>query len=325
MSIFRNALQGAPVATDDEESTNEDFAITLNPLSNDTDLGGGLLTITGVGLASNGVALNNGDGTITYTPDDDFNGVDSFSYTIQNSDGITDSGTITITVIPVNDPPSFGTDDVFTTVVSDQMIMVGSMTDDGSVGPEDHVLFEWNEATDVDGDDIDYTFLVASDAALSSVLIERESTTFSDSLSVDALATIMSDAGQVSNLDIWITVTLSDGQSGDNPTPLKLSLVRGFIVSAEDAAIPTKFALWKNYPNPFNPSTTIKYDVAASTEIEIALFDVLGRQLSIVVSGPHSAGTYQVVFDASSLPSGIYVYVMRSASFMDSKTMTLVK
>ncbi len=104
VSITVTAINDAPVAVDDPLATDEDIAGTLNVLSNDTDPDGDTLFISVVGSPSNGGITNNGN-NLLYTPNLNFNGVDVFTYTV--SDGsLTDTALITVTVNPVNDPPT---------------------------------------------------------------------------------------------------------------------------------------------------------------------------------------------------------------------------
>jgi len=112
--ITVNADNDAPVANDDSATTNEDVAVTVDVLANDTDIEGDTLAVVSVTLPGNGTAVDNGDGTITYTPDLNFTGTDAFSY--HASDGLDDSNiaTVTITVNSVNDAP-VAVDDNYTT------------------------------------------------------------------------------------------------------------------------------------------------------------------------------------------------------------------
>jgi hypothetical protein len=93
-----------PLATDNTAETNEDAPITIDVLANDSDVDGGALTIQSVTQGNHGSVAN--DGTVaTYTPNADWNGVDTFTYTVDDGYGGTDTATVTITVHPVNDPP----------------------------------------------------------------------------------------------------------------------------------------------------------------------------------------------------------------------------
>ena len=94
-----------PVATGDIASTDEDAAVVVAVLGNDSDPNGDPLTVTAVSDPPNGTATINGDGTITYTPDKDFNGTDTFTYTVTDGNGGTATATVTVTVTPINDAP----------------------------------------------------------------------------------------------------------------------------------------------------------------------------------------------------------------------------
>ncbi|MFC2079240.1 Ig-like domain-containing protein, partial [Candidatus Bipolaricaulota bacterium] len=99
-----------PIAQDDSDSTEEDTPITLDVLLNDSDPDGDNLTIQSVIQPSNGSAASNGD-DVVYTPNPDFNGVDSFTYTVSDGNGGTATATVTVTVGAVNDPPIAVDDD----------------------------------------------------------------------------------------------------------------------------------------------------------------------------------------------------------------------
>jgi glycosidase len=93
----------------------------------------------------------------------------------------------------------------------------------------------------------------------------------------------------------------------------------------EGADIPKDYRLLQNYPNPFNPATTIQYSIAGPLHVELKVFDMLGREVSTLVSRVQSAGEYKVQFDGSSLPSGVYVYTMKAGEIRDSKKLLLLK
>jgi len=103
------AVNDPPVANDDSDTTPEDTPVTTNVVANDTDVDGKVVssTVTIVSGPSNGSVVNNGNGTVTYTPNENFTGSDSFTYTVKDNNGGATSNvaTVTITVGPVNDPP----------------------------------------------------------------------------------------------------------------------------------------------------------------------------------------------------------------------------
>jgi carboxypeptidase T len=88
---------------------------------------------------------------------------------------------------------------------------------------------------------------------------------------------------------------------------------------------PNKYELEQNYPNPFNPSTQINYSIAKEGFVKISIFDVLGREVKVLVNEVKTPGFYAVDFDGTNLSSGMYFYRMESGYFVDTKKMTLIK
>ena len=91
------------------------------------------------------------------------------------------------------------------------------------------------------------------------------------------------------------------------------------------AELPVVFSLDQNYPNPFNPTTTIRFALPEETEVELAVYDLLGRKVTTLVDGRNSAGTYEVIFEAGNLASGTYIYRLQADDFIKSKQLTLIK
>jgi len=90
-------------------------------------------------------------------------------------------------------------------------------------------------------------------------------------------------------------------------------------------ALPTSVELSQNFPNPFNPSTTIQYAVPAQSTVRLAVYDMLGREVAVLVNGTKAAGNYEFAFDASSLSSGMYIYRLEAAGTVMTRKMTLIK
>lgn len=93
----------------------------------------------------------------------------------------------------------------------------------------------------------------------------------------------------------------------------------------EDNGVPAVYSLDQNYPNPFNPTTQIKYSIAKAGNVNIRVYDVLGREVASLVNEFQSNGSHSVRFDASSLSSGVYVYTINAGEFAQSKKMLLIK
>jgi len=98
-----------------------------------------------------------------------------------------------------------------------------------------------------------------------------------------------------------------------------------FVEDNPSGSIPTEFALLGNYPNPFNPTTTITYSVPMTSHVIIEIFDITGRQVATLINGWRDAGTHQVTFDGSNLPSGIYFYEMSAGNYHAVRKAILLK
>ncbi|MBE0571121.1 MAG: T9SS type A sorting domain-containing protein [Ignavibacteriaceae bacterium] len=92
-----------------------------------------------------------------------------------------------------------------------------------------------------------------------------------------------------------------------------------------EIAVPLEFALGQNFPNPFNPSTKIKYSVPQASKVQIKVFDVLGNEIETLVNEEKDQGVYTVNFDANNLASGLYLYRIQASSFIATKKMILLK
>jgi hypothetical protein len=99
------------------------------------------------------------------------------------------------------------------------------------------------------------------------------------------------------------------------------------IVSVEDelASTPDNYYLEQNFPNPFNPSTKIKYSLPDVGLVSLKVYDVLGNEIAALVNEEKPAGNYEVHFNASSLASGIYFYTLQAGTFIETKKMILLK
>jgi hypothetical protein len=93
----------------------------------------------------------------------------------------------------------------------------------------------------------------------------------------------------------------------------------------ELSGVPTSFSVSQNYPNPFNPSTKIVYTVTEASNVNLTVYDVLGREVEVLVNGFKSAGIYELNFNAENLPSGLYLYTFEAGSTRITKKMTLLK
>lgn len=89
--------------------------------------------------------------------------------------------------------------------------------------------------------------------------------------------------------------------------------------------IPSSFSLGQNYPNPFNPSTNVKFQIPNAGFVQIKVYDLLGKEIAVLVNENLSAGVYKADWDASAYPSGVYFCRMTSGEFTETRKMVLVK
>jgi hypothetical protein len=108
---------------------------------------------------------------------------------------------------------------------------------------------------------------------------------------------------------------------------IKTTTGGGVLIGVEPVSyiVPQKYNLYQNYPNPFNPVTKIRFDIPKAMNASLKIYDILGREVSVVVNDFLIPGTYAFDFDGSSLPSGVYFYVLNGEGFYESKKMVLVK
>jgi len=123
-------------------------------------------------------------------------------------------------------------------------------------------------------------------------------------------------------------VLFQDDRDGNSEIYYKRNLTGGtgpLGITNINSETPNGFSLNQNYPNPFNPSTVIKFQIASSSSVKLIVFDILGREVASLVNERLNAGTYQVNFDASNYPSGVYYYKLTSVEFSQTNKMILLK
>ena len=93
----------------------------------------------------------------------------------------------------------------------------------------------------------------------------------------------------------------------------------------ENDSKPALYKLYDNYPNPFNPSTTLRYYLPEASLISIKIYDTVGKNVAVLVNEVKTAGTHQIEFNAVGLSSGIYYYSIQAGTFSETKKMILMK
>jgi hypothetical protein len=114
------------------------------------------------------------------------------------------------------------------------------------------------------------------------------------------------------------------------PIPILENLYQEDSTDSEDDSIsieskPESYILYQNYPNPFNSYTTISYNLPFTTNVQIEIYDILGRSVQLLVKKEETIGKHTVEFDASNLGSGIYMYKLHTGNYTQVKKMLLIK
>lgn len=118
-------------------------------------------------------------------------------------------------------------------------------------------------------------------------------------------------------------IFIADGLGG-------IQIYRNLLVTppisvAQDAGHLSGYELSSNYPNPFNPSTVINYQLPEAGNVELKIYDVLGREVAVLVNGFKNAGHYSIRFDGKNFAAGVYIYRLKAGSFTSSRKMLLLK
>jgi len=285
-----------PVATNDEESTNEDTPVKIYVLSNDTDTDGDELVVSDITQGSHGSVVINIDSTVTYTPDEDYSGEDQFSYTVNDGNGGTDVGTVNVTVDPVNDAP------VIINLPELETIEVGK-----------NVQVDMSEyESDIDSpvESLVWSFEV-SDPAIS--------------YSFDSLDdTLTITAGNTPG-DYELYCTLTDNQTASDVDTITIRVTPVSAIENLFGGIPQKFEMFQNFPNPFNPVTKIYFGLAQNSTVSFEVFDLSGKKVYTSVREYLPVGYHFFTFNSSGFASGVYLYRVQAGPFQDIKKMILLK
>ena len=139
-------------------------------------------------------------------------------------------------------------------------------------------------------------------------------------------SSIVYDAGTVieigTSADVCAgTITINGGYSGNG----RFCNGTVDVGSEEDTQALKEFSLSQNYPNPFNPVTIISYQLPKTGFVTLKVYDVLGNDVVTLVNEEKPAGNYNINFDASELPSGVYYYKIRAGNYVETKKMMFLK
>jgi subtilisin family serine protease len=252
------------------------------------------------------------DSLLIIKPDSNWNGTDEMC--LIASDGeFSDSTTFTLNVLPVNDRPN--------------TFQLNAPNNGSSIvltekNKNDTLLFSWSRSTDVDGDLLRYDlYLAVNDTNFE--CINTPDNSFGHLYS--HFLSILNDR-HVNELILQWKVYVTDGieivEAGNSPREFTIT---NRPEGVEDMELPRSYSLHNAYPNPFNPATTIEYDIAKYSHVKLNIYDSRGRIVGVLVDKNENAGSYKVIFNASGLSSGIYFYKLTANDYSSTKKLMLIK
>ena len=148
---------------------------------------------------------------------------------------------------------------------------------------------------------------------------------FDDSSSI-ALKCLYAKSSGLSGVMIW---ALGEDLWGGGQ-PLMSSVARAMstatgVVSRPVESVPGGFILYGNYPNPFNPSTTVRYGLSGRSMVTLVVYNAIGQEVARLAGGLQEAGVHELRFDAGSLASGVYIYRLTAGGFSAQRPMVYLK
>ncbi|MDP8240909.1 MAG: Ig-like domain-containing protein [Candidatus Hatepunaea meridiana] len=246
---------------------------------------------------------NDGTGTFAWTPTYDDAGVYTALFTLSDSD-VDVEAMVDISVRDVNRAPS------------DFRLL--SPEDRFEVERENYnVNFEWEEAVELDDDDVDYSLFIniVYEEIDSTVTIEELA---DNEFNIEHLDSVLIGMGIiVDDEDIRVDATwwveANDGElTTESSERWTIVVPIPMTITGSAGSLPTEYSLSQNYPNPFNSTTHINFALPSRSEVRLAVWDMSGRLLEVIVSGNLPAGNHNATWTANDLPTGVYVFTLET-------------
>ena len=256
--------------------------------------------------------------TLTLVPDANWHG--EVNYTVSASDGYSASSTnLNLMVTPVNDAP---------TVFEWESSALDTVNITQSNLADTYTL-QWDASTDVDGDAINYLIYAKIGLYPTEEVEEITDTTFQ--LIYEEMKNTF-EGSPINGATVKFSVFATDGMdtvkiSGDDRV---LFINRYDYLSTESEIIPTEYALHDNFPNPFNPTTTLRFDLPEVSDITLTIYNMLGQKVKTFNYQNTSAGYHSVTWGATNdygdpVGAGVYLYQLQTKDFVKTRKMVLLK
>ncbi|WP_340104875.1 PKD domain-containing protein [Rhodohalobacter sp. 8-1] len=270
------------------EGESLDVTATIENTGDQSGTQDAILEVGGIQRDATSLSLSAGESqTVTLTWDTSIGDSGDFTATVASEDETTSTS---VTIQSENQQPS------------------ASFTFDPSTPTVGETLtFDASGSGDLDGTIVEYRWDFDNNGQTEAT---GQTTSFSFSKVGDKLVTL--------------TVVDDDGATGSATETIEVNNSTG--TSIDPAVdVPEEHELSQNYPNPFNPSTVIEYALPEPGNVELIVYNILGREVATLVNDQKQAGHHQVTFDASNLASGLYIYHLQANSYEQSHQMTLIK
>jgi hypothetical protein len=304
-----------------DEDTEYKYSITYSDVENDkilkTTKTSNFITISLTETSNN--ALD-----ISIMPKPNWNGVTDFTLLFSDDstannidDGDTTAVTYTVTVNPVNDKPT-----VFTWLSPAEVDTISILESDTRTK-----LLKWTISRDVDGDSIKYFITMPGRQIVTvtddSILVPYAD--FSDLYWPAEFFMLPRITGKIS-----LAVTDGNDTIPAANTDRTLFINRYSYLGVYKDGVPTEFALHENYPNPFNPTTTLRFDLPEVSSITLTIYNMLGQRVRTLNMNDTPAGYHSIKWDATNdygeqVGAGVYLYQLRANQFVKTRKMILLK
>ncbi|NOZ75674.1 MAG: T9SS type A sorting domain-containing protein [FCB group bacterium] len=303
-----------PQAQDLDVSLDENDSLQIQLVANDPDEDS--LTWSMIELPLHG-ALTGNLPIVEYHPDNQFFGMDSFFFAVSDGE-LSDTGRVRIIIRPVNDAPEapilLTPEDGFRLVLNEDHF-------------GDTLRFRWTSAYDADGDTISYTLEFSPELAFL-----NDWMTYPSAMDTVAYLIYQLPVGGIDTVsgtwDVTAWDTALSASSSNGPFDLTVDGTQLRVI--ENSSIPTDYRLYPAYPNPFNPATTLRYDIPEEAEIRIHIYDITGRTILRIDSGKQPAGSYRIRWNGrdvrgNQVSDGMYLVRFTAGNFSQTQKIVLLK
>ena len=266
---------------------------------------------------------------LIYTPDENYFGSDILYYLSNDGEFSSDTASINFAILPVNDPPS---DFSLKTPLDSNRVIITKLNVD-----LEEINFDWHQSQDIDNNELSYLFsgeFKMIDIEGNNIIHNIDTLTSVNTLSLsyrnilDILDIYPSARGSIQ----W-KVDVSDGQDTIQNNEIRTLIIEGqyAALSIDDVvSTPKNFMLHDNYPNPFNPTTQIRFDLPEASRVDLVIYNMLGQKIKSFNIQRVSAGYHSVTWNATNdfgapVSAGIYLYQLQADGFIMTKKMILLK